>query len=25
LQFMDLDSKMGDEAGVAAREPQIKN
>ena len=23
LQFMDLDSKMGDEAGVAAREPQI--
>jgi ATP-binding cassette, subfamily B, bacterial MsbA len=25
LQFMDLDSKMGDEAGVAVREPQIKN
>src|SRR5207253_8519550 len=25
LQFMDLDSKIGDEAGVAAREPQIKN
>ena len=23
LQFMDLDSKMGDEAGVVAREPQI--
>ena len=25
LQFMDVDSKMGDEAGVAAREPQIKH
>ncbi|HEY2116376.1 MAG TPA: ABC transporter ATP-binding protein [Candidatus Angelobacter sp.] len=25
LQFMDVDSKIGDEAGVAAREPQIKN
>jgi ATP-binding cassette, subfamily B, bacterial MsbA len=25
LQFMDLDAKMGDEAGVVAREPQIKN
>lgn len=25
LQFMDLDSKMGDEAGIVAREPQIKN
>jgi subfamily B ATP-binding cassette protein MsbA len=25
LQFMDIDSKIGDEAGVAAREPQIKN
>jgi subfamily B ATP-binding cassette protein MsbA len=24
LQFMEIDSKMGDEAGVAAREPQIK-
>jgi subfamily B ATP-binding cassette protein MsbA len=25
LQFMDVDSKIGDEAGVAAREPQIKH
>jgi len=25
LQFMDVDSKIGDEAGVAAREPQIKS
>jgi len=25
LQFMDLDAKMGEEAGVVAREPQIKN
>jgi subfamily B ATP-binding cassette protein MsbA len=25
LQFMDLDAKMVDEAGIAAREPQIKN
>jgi subfamily B ATP-binding cassette protein MsbA len=25
LQFMDLDSKMGDEAGVGARDPQAKN
>jgi ATP-binding cassette, subfamily B, bacterial MsbA len=25
LQFMELDPKMGDEAGVVAREPQIKN
>jgi len=25
LQFMDLDAKMGDEAGIIAREPQIKN
>jgi subfamily B ATP-binding cassette protein MsbA len=25
LQFMDVDSKMGDEAGVVAREPQIKH
>jgi subfamily B ATP-binding cassette protein MsbA len=25
LQFMELDSKMGDEAGIVAREPQIKN
>jgi ATP-binding cassette, subfamily B, bacterial MsbA len=25
LQFMELDAKMGDEAGVVAREPQIKN
>jgi ATP-binding cassette, subfamily B, bacterial MsbA len=25
LQFMDVDSKMGDEAGVAAREHQIKH
>jgi subfamily B ATP-binding cassette protein MsbA len=25
LQFMELDPKMGDEAGIAAREPQIKN
>jgi subfamily B ATP-binding cassette protein MsbA len=25
LQFMDIDSKIGDEAGVAAREPQIKH
>jgi subfamily B ATP-binding cassette protein MsbA len=25
LQFMELDAKMGDEAGVVAREPQVKN
>ncbi|HVG91730.1 MAG TPA: ABC transporter ATP-binding protein, partial [Alphaproteobacteria bacterium] len=25
LQFMDVDSKIGDEAGVAVREPQIKH
>jgi subfamily B ATP-binding cassette protein MsbA len=25
LQFMELDPKMGDEAGIVAREPQIKN
>ena len=25
LQFMELDSKMGDETGIVAREPQVKN
>jgi len=25
LQFMDLEAKMGDETGIVAREPQIKN
>ena len=25
LQFVELDAKMGDEAGIVAREPQIKS